>query len=57
MQGAHLYVSGSADKMPQQVATALEDVLIEHAAMSRPDAKVTLKQLEQAGRYTVEAWS
>ena len=56
-RGAHIYVSGSANKMPQQVGSALEDVIMEHAGVSRENAQQTLKGMDAAGQYVVEAWS
>lgn len=56
-RGAHIYVSGSANKMPQQVGSALEDVIMEHAGVSRESAQQTLKRMDASGQYVVEAWS
>ncbi len=55
--GAVVYVAGSADKMPAQVATAFEDVAMEQGGLSREQAQKWLRQLEATGRYQVEAWS
>ncbi len=55
--GAAVYVAGSADKMPTQVATAFEDVAMQQGELSREQAQKWLRQLEAAGRYQVEAWS
>ena len=54
LQGAVVYVSGSADKMPQAVVKAFEDIAAEHGA-SRPETFV--RRLEQSSRYFTEAWS
>lgn len=54
LQGAVVYVSGSADKMPQAVVKAFEDTAAEHGA-SRPETFV--RRLEQSGRFFTEAWS
>ena len=56
-RGAHIYVSGSANKMPQQVGSALEDVVMEHAGVSREVAQQTLKRMDASGQFVVEAWS
>ena len=56
-QGAWVYVSGSAEKMPAAVVTALEDVAVQHGALTREAAAKYVRQLELTGRYHVEAWS
>lgn len=56
LQGAHVYVSGSADKMPHAVATAFEDMASWHAPSQNSIEKFVLK-LQQTKRYHVEAWS
>lgn len=55
--GAAVYVAGSADKMPAQVAAAFEDVAVQAGGLSAEAAARWLRQLEAAGRYQVEAWS
>jgi sulfite reductase alpha subunit-like flavoprotein len=56
-QGAWVYVSGSAEKMPAAVVSALEDVAEQHGGLSREAAAKYIRQLELTGRYHVEAWS
>lgn len=56
MQGACVFVSGSADKMPQDVMAAFEDVVV-NAGLERQAAKQYLRDMELHGRYRVEAWS
>ncbi|GBF88274.1 hypothetical protein Rsub_00986 [Raphidocelis subcapitata] len=56
-RGAHVYVSGSAEKMPADVAAALEAVASEHGGLGAEAAARWVRQLEAAGRYHVEAWS
>jgi sulfite reductase alpha subunit-like flavoprotein len=56
-QGAAVFVCGSAQKMPQDVAAALEHVAMQEGGLSRAEAAAYLKQLEANGRYFVEAWS
>lgn len=56
MQGAVVYVSGSANKMPQDVMAAFVDVIVT-AGLERGAAKQYLRNMEQCGRYRVEAWS
>ena len=54
---AAVYVAGSADKMPAQVAAAFEEVAVRHGGLSRDAAARWLRGLELSGRYQVEAWS
>lgn len=56
-QGATVYVSGSANKMPQDVMTAFEDAMVAEGGLSRDQAKRYLRGMELGGRYHVEAWS
>ncbi len=56
-QGAVVYVSGSASKMPAGVAAAFADVAAAHGGMGREEAAAWVRQLELKGRYHVEAWS
>ena len=56
LQGATVYVSGSADKMPHAVATAFEDIAAEHRLLQNCSQKFVLS-LQQTKRYHVEAWS
>ena len=57
LQGAAVFVCGSASKMPQDVLQALQQVLRQEAGMTTQDAFKYLKQLELTGRYITEAWS
>jgi sulfite reductase alpha subunit-like flavoprotein len=43
--------------MPQDVAAALEQVVMNCGNMTKIEAAGFLKQLELKGRYLVEAWS
>lgn len=56
-QGAVVFVCGSAKRMPQEVASAFENVCMQEGGMSKADAAKYMKQLEMKGRYVVEAWS
>lgn len=56
-QGAWVYVSGSAEKMPAGVVAALEEVAAVHGSLSADTAAKFVRQLELTGRYHVEAWS
>ncbi|KAL0040842.1 hypothetical protein WJX79_006949 [Trebouxia sp. C0005] len=55
-QGAVVYVSGSAEKMPQAVATAFEEIAAQQHREPGFGRKV-VQRLEQTKRYHVEAWS
>ena len=56
-QGAVVYVSGSAEKMPQDVAKTLEGIAADHGSLNATDAQAYVRQLELSRRYIVEAWS
>lgn len=56
-QGAVVYVSGSAEKMPQDVARALEDVAAQHGGLGKSEAQAFVRQLELSSKLIVEAWS
>lgn len=56
-QGASVYISGSAQKMPADVASALEAVAVQHGGLGAEAAAKWVRQLETSGRYFVEAWS
>ncbi|GAX74179.1 hypothetical protein CEUSTIGMA_g1628.t1 [Chlamydomonas eustigma] len=55
--GAHVYVSGSAQKMPSDVLATFESIVTRKGGMSMEEAKQYMRQLEFKGRYHVEAWS
>ena len=57
VQGAVVFVCGSASKMPQEVLQAFQRVLKQEAGLSSEDAVQYFKQLEAKGRYITEAWS
>ncbi len=56
-QGAVIYISGSAEKMPQDVMKALEDVVQQHGGLTCTEAQAYVRQLELGRRCHVEAWS
>ena len=55
--GAWVYVAGSADKMPSEVAAALEEALATHGGLGAQGAAEWVRRMEATGRYQVEAWS
>lgn len=58
LQGASIYVSGSAQKMPQDVATVFKEVILQQSGgLSAVDAHNTMRLLISNHRYVVEAWS
>lgn len=55
--GAWVYVAGSADKMPAQVAEAFAEAVAAGGGLSGEEAAAYVRRLELTGRYQVEAWS
>jgi len=55
-QGAHVYVSGSAQKMPSDVMAALEDVAVQAGGLDKAAAQQYMRRMELHGRYNVETW-
>jgi len=55
--GAWVYVSGSARKMPGDVAAAIADVGVREGGMGEEEARAWVRGLQAGGRYFVEAWS
>jgi len=55
--GAIIYVSGNAKRMPIDVREAFRDVIKMEGNMSNEDADQYLKQLEKGRRYQVETWN
>ena len=55
--GAHIFVSGSASKMPTDVTNALIDVIQKEGGMDVGAATKYIGRLEKAGRFCIEAWS
>lgn len=58
LQGAHIYVSGSAQKMPQDVANTFTNSIFQDVGgLSLPEASKSMRLLATRKRYVVEAWS
>ncbi|CAM6086168.1 unnamed protein product [Calypogeia fissa] len=55
--GASIFISGSANKMPAQVTSAFEEIIVSETGMTRESAMRQVKELERLGRFSVEAWS
>mmetsp|Transcript_4642 Transcript_4642/g.7638 ORF Transcript_4642/g.7638 Transcript_4642/m.7638 type:complete len:219 (-) Transcript_4642:125-781(-) len=56
-QGACVFVSGAAKRMPADVKKAFSSALQTHAEMSESDSEVFLASLVRQKKYIVEAWS
>ena len=55
--GAHVYVCGSANKMPAAVQSALADVVAEHGGLGAEGGAAYVKELHLKRRYHLECWS
>ncbi|KAL0861111.1 hypothetical protein ABMA27_009610 [Loxostege sticticalis] len=53
---AHIYISGNAKNMPDNVRDAFVEVLAQNGNMSVENAKELLEDIEKKGRLQVEAW-
>eukprot|EP00434_Breviolum_minutum_P033364 symbB.v1.2.029522.t1/scaffold3242.1/size60447/3 len=56
-QGGHFYVCGSARQVPEDIYTAMKEVMMASQRCGEEDAEAILSNLKMEGRYTVEAWS
>jgi sulfite reductase alpha subunit-like flavoprotein len=54
---AHVFVSGSAEKMPAAVAAAFEGVVAQGVPCDAVSAERAWARIARCGRYSVEAWS
>ncbi|XP_077230356.1 flavodoxin family protein isoform X2 [Tasmannia lanceolata] len=55
--GAAVYIAGSSTKMPADVSSALEEIILKESGIPKESAARWLRLLEKDGRYNVEAWS
>lgn len=55
-EGAHFYVCGDASRMAKDVATALQEVVVEQGGMSEEDAAAYVKQLKKDKRYQQDVY-
>ncbi|KJE89717.1 NADPH-dependent FMN and FAD containing oxidoreductase [Capsaspora owczarzaki ATCC 30864] len=55
--GGVIYISGSAQQMPQDVRAALQQIVVAQTGQSEADAEAYLAQLERVNRLQVETWS
>ncbi|CAH0697016.1 unnamed protein product [Spodoptera exigua] len=54
---AYIYISGNAKNMPDNVKEAfVEDVLSKTGGQTLEEARAMLKEMENSGRFQIEAW-
>mmetsp|Transcript_3531 Transcript_3531/g.8271 ORF Transcript_3531/g.8271 Transcript_3531/m.8271 type:complete len:1929 (-) Transcript_3531:295-6081(-) len=51
------FVCGSSRNVPEDIYTAMKEVMMKGGKMDEPHAEAALSSLKMDGRYTVEAWS
>lgn len=56
-EGAVVFISGSAKRMPTDVAAALKELLAEHGGLTSADAAAVVSGMERSRRLVTEAWS
>lgn len=56
-QNARFYISGKADKMPQDVRKTLIKIFIELGNMTEEEAQTYLRTMETQNRYMTETWA
>ncbi|KAL3527059.1 hypothetical protein ACH5RR_011715 [Cinchona calisaya] len=56
-QGAAIYIAGSANKMPTDVLSALEEIISLEGGVTKEAAARWIRALEKSGKFHVEAWS
>jgi len=56
-QEGHFYVCGSARQVPEDIYTAMKEVMMANERVNEDEAEAILSNLKMEGRYTVEAWS
>ncbi|KAI9029394.1 hypothetical protein DFJ74DRAFT_658395 [Hyaloraphidium curvatum] len=55
--GGSVFLSGNANRVPQDVAAALTDVIERHGGMDRAAAEAYLARMEKEGRWVQECWT
>lgn len=55
--GAAVYVAGSSTKMPADVFSCMEEIIMTESGVTKEAAVRWLQMLQKAGKYNVEAWS
>ena len=56
-EGAWVYISGSANKMPAAVRAAIEHAVQVHGGRTEDEAKEYVAKMEREGRLVEECWS
>ncbi|XP_028805861.1 NADPH-dependent diflavin oxidoreductase 1 isoform X2 [Neltuma alba] len=56
-EGAAIYIAGSSTKMPADVSSTLEEIVIKESGVSKDVALRWFRALEKSGKYHIEAWS
>ena len=56
-KGAHVFISGSAKRMPADVKAALKAVITTYGRKTEEEADAMISMMEKKGKYVVEAWS
>jgi NADPH-ferrihemoprotein reductase len=56
-QGAFIYLSGNAKRMPVDVSLAFEEVFEKFGGLTADEASRYLKNLERLRRFQQECWS
>ncbi|CAJ1376806.1 unnamed protein product [Effrenium voratum] len=56
-ENGHFYVCGSARQVPEDIYTAMKEVIMVAEQCAEEEAEAILSNLKMEGRYTVEAWS
>lgn len=54
---AKVVLSGSSNKMPDQVAFALKQVFMEHGGLDAEQAEGYFSTMNKTGQYQEECWS
>ena len=56
-EGAFIYLSGNAKRIPVDIEDALVTIFKEHGGLDPSDANAYLSNLRRAGRFQEECWS
>ncbi|KAI9269869.1 hypothetical protein BY458DRAFT_533609 [Sporodiniella umbellata] len=56
-RGAKVLLSGSADKMPNEVAYALKQIFMSQGGLSASESEAYFQQMNKTGQYQEECWS
>ncbi|KAI8848367.1 hypothetical protein BC829DRAFT_394306 [Chytridium lagenaria] len=56
-EGAYVYFSGNAKKIPEDVRTALIDVCEVSGNMTNSEAKAYIENMEKSRRFQIECWT